>query len=430
MTPQTYSRSARILHILIALLLAFQLGLGWRLEFLEKTAAQFPAYQLHKSVGMSILVLSLIRVAIRFTHPRPAMLPDTRLNHALAKAVHAGFYLVMLGGPITGWMLVSTAKIKVPTLLFGTIPLPHLPIPQSLGDFAHEAHELLAWLALGLFVLHVVGALRHQFFRDENLLGRMLPHAGGASPISRGKSAAVAGVALLLIWVAHAGGWQWPFNEGPAKAVITVPAEAPPVAAALPAAEDDELPAAKEETKEGEEEDEAALKEAATMPLSGWTVQPGGTLGFVASMNGDAINGRFGSWTGDIRFSPDDLAGSKIAVTIDLASADTSDGQRDEMLRGSDFFNVGAHPKARFTASRITHKGGDRYAAAGTLDLHGVKRPVTLDFTLKIDGDTARATGSTRLDRTAFGVGAGDWAATDQIAGNVSVRFDFRARRQ
>jgi cytochrome b561/polyisoprenoid-binding protein YceI len=427
MTQQTYSRSARILHILIALLLAFQLGLGWRLEFLEKTAAQFPAYQLHKSVGISILVLSLIRVAIRFMHPRPAMLPDSRLNHALAKAVHGGFYLVMLGGPITGWMLVSTAKIKVPTLLFGMIPLPHLPIPQSVGGFAHEAHELLAWLALGLFVFHVAGALRHQFFRNENLLGRMLPHAGGASPISRGKSTAVAGIALLLMWVAHAGGWQWPFNEGPAKAAITVPAEGPPVAAALPAAKADEEPAEEEEAKEPEE---AEKEVTAAMPLSGWSLQPGGTLGFVASMNGDSINGRFASWTGDIRFSPDDLPGSKIGVTIDLASADTSDGQRDEMLRGSDFFNIAAHPKARFTSNRITHKGGDRYAAAGMLDLHGVKRPVTLDFTLKIDGDTARASGSTRLDRTAFGVGSGDWAATDQIAGAVSVRFDFRARRQ
>ncbi|MEO8115209.1 MAG: YceI family protein, partial [Phenylobacterium sp.] len=73
--------------------------------------------------------------------------------------------------------------------------------------------------------------------------------------------------------------------------------------------------------------------------------------------------------------------------------------------------------------------GADRYVAHGTLDLRGAKKPLDLPFRLTITGDQARMSGSASLDRTAFGVGQGEWAATDQIPAKVAVRVELQARR-
>ena len=116
-------------------------------------------------------------------------------------------------------------------------------------------------------------------------------------------------------------------------------------------------------------------------------------------------------------------------MTVDLASADTGDGQRNDSLKGSDFFNVTARPDAVFSARDIRHLGGERYEARGTLDLRGISKPATIRFTLRIDGDRARVTGTARIDRTSFGVGQGEWAATDAIAAGVDVAFSFTATR-
>src|SRR5690606_37188184 len=94
--------------------------------------------------------------------------------------------------------------IKVPTLLFGTIPWPHLPLPDSLGEASEEAHELLAWLGLVLIALHVAGALRHHFLLNDGLLQRMAPHrslAALSGLVALG--IAIAGATLMLAGGSH-----------------------------------------------------------------------------------------------------------------------------------------------------------------------------------------------------------------------------------
>jgi polyisoprenoid-binding protein YceI len=160
-----------------------------------------------------------------------------------------------------------------------------------------------------------------------------------------------------------------------------------------------------------------------------WTVQPGATLGFATSWGGQGLQGRFDRWRAEIVFSPEALDRSKVTVTIDLASVETGDAQRDAALPSPDWFDTAAHPQAVFTASRFEKTGPDRYLARGTLELRGVTRPQALAFRLKIDGDRAQATGSASLDRTAFGVGQGDFKGTDQIPGKVAVTFALKASR-
>ncbi|MGH6695093.1 YceI family protein [Sphingopyxis sp.] len=414
MPTQRYSYTAITLHWLIALLLAFQIALGWALEG-NNSPELFARYQLHKSIGITILLLSLARLAARLFTPRPPVSDGPAWTRALASTVHWLFYLVMILGPITGWLLVSTARVQVPTLLYGLIPWPHLPVGRSWHEPAESIHGAMAWLAIGLFALHIAGALRHQWLLGKPELQRMIPFA-------RGKAAGVAIGALALVGAAFVAG-QTIYPERPrpsAEKASPPPVAAPTTAAIIPAAKDDERTAI-DATEEAPED--------TAQPLADWTVASGGRLGFTARWNGEAVDGRFDRWRAAIRFSPDELAKSAIRVTVDLASADTGDGQRDDSLKSSDFFDVGAHPSAVFTARDIRHLGGDRYEARGTLDLRGAGKPATLRFTLRIDGDRARVAGTARIDRTVFGVGQGEWAATDAIAAAVDVAFSFNATR-
>ncbi|RYD44545.1 MAG: hypothetical protein EOP63_05365 [Sphingomonadales bacterium] len=414
MPTQRYSYTAITLHWLIALLLAFQIALGWALEG-NNSPELFARFQLHKSVGITILLLSIARLAARLFTSRPPASDGPAWTRALAGTVHWLFYLVMILGPITGWLLVSTARVQVPTLLYGGVPWPHLPVGRSWHEPAESIHGAMAWLAIGLFALHIAGALRHQWLLGKPELQRMIPFA-------RGKATGVAIGALALVGAAFVAGQTiYPDRTRPAAEKAAPPLVAtPPAPATAPAATDDATAAI--DTAETAPEDTA-------QPLADWTVTSGGKLGFTARWNGEAVDGRFGRWRAAIRFSPDELAKSTIRVTVDLASADTSDSQRDDSLKSSDFFDVGAHPNAVFTARDIRHLGGEKYEARGTLDLRGTSKPATLRFTLRIDGDRARVAGTARIDRTAFGVGQGEWAATDAIAAAVDIAFSFNATR-
>src|SRR3990170_7268540 len=154
-----YSTGAILLHWLIALALAFQLALGFSMP---KDERGFALFQLHKSVGITILLLTLARLVWRLTH-RPPPAGEGGFNGFLAKAVHTLLYVFMVGMPLTGWAVVSTSRIQVPTLFWGVMPWPHLPISNALHDLAEETHEILAWTGIALILLHVAGALRHQF---------------------------------------------------------------------------------------------------------------------------------------------------------------------------------------------------------------------------------------------------------------------------
>src|SRR3990167_6088252 len=187
MVPSRYSLVAIVLHWVIAVAIVFQLVLGWRGHALRTTLEGFGLIQLHKSVGVTILALSLARLAWRLTH-RPPPEPDTLApwERRLAVATHWSFYVIMIGLPLSGWVVISTSKITIPTLLYGVVPWPHVPGLAELAApakgawnlVAYGVHKSLAWSAWGLLTLHVAGALKHQLFsRDEPVLARMAPGA-------------------------------------------------------------------------------------------------------------------------------------------------------------------------------------------------------------------------------------------------------------
>jgi cytochrome b561 len=181
-----YSKVAMILHWLMALMIVclFVAGL-WMHEAIEEpeTRAQaFKVYQLHKSFGITVLLLTLLRLAWRLMH-KPPTLPTHMKNweRLLAKVSHIGFYLLMLAVPLSGWAMVSTSAYGLPTIIFGLFEWPHIGPLAAIENKApvehlfKEAHELLAFAMIGLLLLHIVAALKHHFLDKDDVLVRMLP---------------------------------------------------------------------------------------------------------------------------------------------------------------------------------------------------------------------------------------------------------------
>ena len=149
------------------------------------------------------------------------------------------------------------------------------------------------------------------------------------------------------------------------------------------------------------------------------------TLTFSSSYQGEAFTGRFGRFDAHIAFDPANLATSRFDVTITLASADTQNSERDDTLRGADFFNVAKMPTAHYVATKFRSLGGNRYAADGTLSLRGVTKPVTLNFVWTA-GVVVALTGDVSVNRLDFGIGGGEWADTATIGNAVKVHTSLK----
>lgn len=164
-----------------------------------------------------------------------------------------------------------------------------------------------------------------------------------------------------------------------------------------------------------------AVALAASPVLAADYVQaPGSTLTFATKYQGEVFTGRFPTFSTRLSFDPKALATAKLDVTIPLAGAATGDRERDDTLRGGDFFDAAKFPQARYVATRFRALGGNRYAADGVLTLRGVSKPVTLAFTWT-RGATPVLAGQATVKRLAFGVGGGDWADTGLIPDDVAV---------
>jgi len=420
---RAYSIVSILLHWLIAALIVLQVVLARRMEG-RPTPESFAITQLHKSIGISVLILSLARLGWRLANP-PTPLPLTipAWERRLAHATHVAFYLVMIGMPITGWIMVSTSRVVLPTLLFGEVPWPMIPGLPELAPAARKVwhtigqtgHGLIIKFAYVLIALHVAGALKHQFFAaDEPVLGRMAP---GAVPGRRAEPRLLL-IALAAVAVVVFGRLVQP--PRPAMAP-------PPAAAAVVPAPLEAQPPATPTTPPAAAATPAAAPATPAAPVR-WIVLPASRLEFESAWGGQPLGGRFKRWRADIVFSPQALDRSKISVQVDVASVETGDAQRDASLPSGDWFDAENHPKATFTATRFESQGPGRFVAHGALTLRGVTRPAALPFRLEIVGGQAHATGALKIDRTAFGVGQGQFAATDQIPAAVTVRIDVRAK--
>jgi polyisoprenoid-binding protein YceI len=152
-------------------------------------------------------------------------------------------------------------------------------------------------------------------------------------------------------------------------------------------------------------------------------------LTFASAVSGQAFTGVFRRWDAVIHFDPKDLAHSDVTATIDVTSAFTGSGDRDAELPDQDWFWTSHFPRATFVAHGFRMTAPGRYEAPGVLTLRGAAKPLTLPFSLAITGASAKMNAGVVLNRLTFGVGQGEWQATDTVPANVTVNVAITARR-
>lgn len=172
-----YGAVAQTLHWLIAALIFVMFGLGWYMADLPLGQHKFDMYQLHKSLGVTIFSLVILRLIWRWLSPAPA-LPATMpgWERAAAHATHGLLYLMLLVQPVIGFLQSNAANF--PVVWWGTLPLPAvIGNDEALGEALIGVHEWGARIILILVVLHIGAALRHHFVIKDDILRRMLPGA-------------------------------------------------------------------------------------------------------------------------------------------------------------------------------------------------------------------------------------------------------------
>lgn len=183
--PARYTAVAILLHWLIAAGIAALIVIGLVMTQLTAQISQmedFKLYQLHKSIGITVLLLVVLRVLWRFTH-RPPPLPREMpvAEKGAAHGLHWLLYLFMIGMPLTGWAVVSSSPFNLPTVLYSLVPWPDLPILPTLANKAAVSHVLAwvhaygAWILIALLAIHIGAGLRHHFIKRDGILGRMIP---------------------------------------------------------------------------------------------------------------------------------------------------------------------------------------------------------------------------------------------------------------
>ncbi|MEO8011765.1 MAG: cytochrome b [Dokdonella sp.] len=175
-TEQRWGTLAKSFHWLMALGIIGAGGLGLFMTGMDRGMDKLNVYALHKSIGLTVLALFLLRVLWRFVDRRPVDEPMPRIQRIGAHAVHGVLYLFMLAMPLSGWLYNSASGF--PLQWFKAFNLPALVGKnEALAELAIDAHELMFWMLVGVFVAHVGGALFHHFFERDNTLLRMLPFA-------------------------------------------------------------------------------------------------------------------------------------------------------------------------------------------------------------------------------------------------------------
>ncbi len=396
---ERYNRVAIGLHWLIAGLIIALIPIGLLLEDIPK-AYQVTVYQMHKSFGLMVLFLSLARLGWRLMNPPPPLPDGMRAWEKLsAHALHMTFYVLIIAIPITGWMMVSTSPKNIPTMFLTLFNWPHiwflagLAVEQKkvlVGVF-HETHEILAFTIIGLLVLHIGAALKHQYINKDNAMARMLPWMGKTTPPTRKPR----GVFLVF------GG---PIIIFAILALVGMKSTASPDTAPVagPAAD-----------------------------VGNWQVLSDySNLTFAFTHAGNDQTGSFLLWNADITFEPDDLDNAKITAWVDLGSARTGDATYDSTLPEADWFDIAAFRKATFTSTEVRAVGEHNYIVDGMLSLRGISLPLSLPFTLKINGEEAHVEGITTLDRLDFGIGQSADPTAEYVGRKITISLSMSAARR
>lgn len=400
-TPTRYGALARSLHWLTALLILSAIGLGLYADNLpydtsEALAAKAQVFSLHKTIGIAAFFVAAIRIVSALLQPKPAPVhPERRLETLAAETVHWALYISMLAVPLTGWVHHAAVEGFAPILWPFGQGLPFVPKSETVSDIATTLHWLFSKLLIASVILHVAGAVKHAVIDRDGVMGRMTRGAP-AGDAGRAAHSPVPVLAAVLIYLA--GGF----------AAVSMTAQAPEAPVATATAP-------------------ATTGPAATAPATAGTWQvTEGALGFTVQQMGAAVAGSLPNWTAEITFDETPVDGRNGHVKVMIDTTTLTLGSVTEQAKAADFFDVANHPNAVFEADILPAASG--YEAKGTLTLRGVSVPVTLPFTLDLQGDTARMTGGLQLDRRDYGMGT-SYGDEKTVGFGVDVTVSLTATR-
>lgn len=365
-TRSSYGSVARGLHWLTALLIlaAFPLGMiadALPFDTSEALARKARVFSIHKTLGVAVFLVALLRILWALTGEKPVPLhPGRRVETFIAEAVHWALYLSLMAVPLSGWVHHAATTGFAPILWPLGQGLPFVPKSEAVAGAAGVVHWLFTKVLLAALALHVLGALKHAVLDRDATLARMVRGTEAGKPAAAAPVLAPALLALAVFAAGAAGAWA-------------IASRTPETVADAPAAE--------------------------AMTAGNWTVSEG-SLAFAVQQMGQQVEGALPAWTAEIDFDETTGAG-RVAVEIDTTRLTL--GSVTDQTKGPEFFDTSSHPSARFTAT-ISPAGG-AFEATGTLALRGVEHPVILPFSLAIEGDTARMEGKVTLDRRDFGMG-------------------------
>jgi cytochrome b561 len=372
---EDYTATAKLLHWLIAAFIVALLAIGLTMTRIQDLQLRFELYQLHKSLGVTVLGLMILRLGWRLA-VRPPELPArmSGIERAAARQTHLALYVLLLALPLSGWAMVSAAlpPFNFPTMLYKTIPWPHIPaIEEMSGEtkktvepFLKTLHAALGWALLALVALHVAAAMRHTIVLRDGVMLRMLPRFLKSSHLL------VACLAFGALGAGSAGAQEWAVDKARSKITFEVDA------------------------------------------------------------GGQTVTGEFEQFQAEIHFDPDYPNMAEVSAAIDVNTVTTGQSQVDGALLGKDWFDAQTSPAAGFRAKSIKPAGGNGgYVLEGNLSIKGETAPISMPFTLKVKEGEATVRGTTTIKRNACGPGPSGPVSGMAIGNIVTVKLDLAATR-
>ena len=173
-TAERYGLVAQSFHWVVGVLVLGMLGLGLYMDSLEPTPQAFQLYAFHKSLGIVVLTLPVLRLLWKLSNGGPLALPTHAPWHAiLPKLTHFFLYFSIIAMPLSGWVMTSAKNF--PVNVFGLFTLPAIVGPNpDLAGAAVQFHGVVAWMLIGAIALHVAGALKHHVIDKDSTLRRMI----------------------------------------------------------------------------------------------------------------------------------------------------------------------------------------------------------------------------------------------------------------
>ncbi len=351
-----YTAGAKLFHWITVALIFSLFPLAWVMGDYDGLF-KFKLYNWHKSLGITLLVVMVLRLVWRFAYPPPALPQQTpRLERTAAHAGHLGLYALLFLMPLSGWAMISASPF--PSRLFPGASGAgwSFPLIPWIADLTADqkkaleanlviAHGFISYLLLALIAIHIVAALRHGLILKDGVMSRIFPKFKKTADVTVTTLVVLAGIGFSGL-------------QGSAKAAE-------------------------------------------------WGIQPDKSrVTFEATGSGYTARGTIKVAQSEVMFEPDAPQQATARIKLDMSSVSTGTKDVDVTLKTDEYFNPTKFPFADFTANGAKQSGEGKFVFDGKLTLKGVTKPVSVPFTLAVSNGVATVKGETKINRLDFGVGA------------------------